>query len=221
MVNMSWDWSIWRLLGWWPQKPKSLSSSVYEMFLFNDHFRPTLDKLKFIDELSISWQDLIKMASHRHTHPLLGVMSDVHRLSTLICHTCQFFPQSMVHDQFFRSKVDCPYFEFSRRMLCAHLCEDGKLCFSIWQAAPSLFCGVITVSGADKQAAFSMAFHWHIKWYHATALWSVNYSEGNQYGPDLSRWTDFTLFFTWKHSMKWQRPTARWILDKRSVSVPN
>lgn len=68
-------------------------------------------------------------------------------------------------------------------MLFGHLCEDEK---KYWQAAPVLVCVVITVSGTDRQAAFSMAFRWHIKWYHTTALWSVNYSEGNQYSPDRS-----------------------------------
>lgn len=128
----------------------------------------------------------------------------------------------MVHEQFFRSKVDCPHFKFSRRMLGAHLCAKMENCVLVFGRPPQMcYVVVITVSGTDKQAAFSMAFHWHRKWYDTTALCSVNYSEGNQYGPDLSRWTDFKLFFTWKHSMKWQRPTARWILDKRNVSVPN
>lgn len=82
-------------------------------------------------------------------------------------------------------------------MLCAHLCVKMENCVLVFGRPPQVFFRlVIIVSGTDKQAAFSMAFHWHIKWYNVTALWSVNYSEGNQYGPDLSRWTDFRLFFT-------------------------
>lgn len=80
--------------------------------------------------------------------------------------------------------------------------QRWKTVFKYLAGEPSHVCVVITVSGTDKQAAFSMAFHGHIKWCRATAVWSVNYSEGNQYGADLSHWTDLTLFFTWKHSMK-------------------
>lgn len=147
MVNMSW--SVWRLLGRSLQKPKSLSRCLYVLFLLNDHFRLSLDKLKFINELSISWQDLIKMASHTQ---LLGVKSDVHRLSTLICHTCQFFPRSVVHDHFFRSKVDCPHFEFSHRLLCAHLCAKMKNYVLVFGRLPQvLFALLFTVSGTNKQ----------------------------------------------------------------------
>lgn len=117
-----------------PQKPKSLSSSVYEMFLFNDHFRPTLEKFKFIYDLIISWQGLIKMASHRHTQAALGSHEwcIVHRLPTLMCHTCQLFPQLVMHEQFFRSKVDFPHVKFRCHMLDAHLCAKTENCVLVF-----------------------------------------------------------------------------------------
>lgn len=40
--------------------------------LFNDHFIHTLEQIKIHRVKSISCQDLIKMASHRHTDTALG-----------------------------------------------------------------------------------------------------------------------------------------------------
>lgn len=117
---------------------KGLSSSLCEMFVFNDNFRPTLDKLKCIDELSISWQDLIRGASLSHTHSSWEswVMYTDFPHSYVMC--VSFFPQSVVHEQFFRSKVDCPHFKFSRCILRAHLCAKMENCVLVFGMLPQV-----------------------------------------------------------------------------------
>lgn len=135
------------------------------------------------------------------------------------CHICCLTSQeSVAHRQFFKNNVDCLHLQALAVVCCLSICEwRWKICVLVFGCQSSLlFVFLLQIQAEKPRLNFQCPFSWHIKSSHARTLWPMNYSESNQYGTDQSRWTAFIQFFTGKRSVKWQEPTARWILGSHT-----